>query len=144
MTQTAEGADVVGEHYRKAAEYYELAGMEFPADDEYHACKSTALHRFAASLAQAQVAFVAGYLNTALDMKLRCRPVVGDVLTIAEEIRETVPRMKKVWEYSALWQAGRDAKLERTARLEARLREKMAGGELTSESEAPVELLWSM
>lgn len=76
-----------------------------------------------------------------LDRKLRCQPAVGDVLTIAEEIRETVPRMK-VWEYSALWQAGRDAKLERTARLEARLREKVAGGELTGESEVPAELLW--
>ena len=52
--------------------------------------------------------------------------------------------MKKIWEYSALWQAGRDAKLERTRRLEERLRAKVASGELTGESEVPADLLWTV
>lgn len=30
MTQAVEGLGVVREHYRKAAEHYEFAGMEFP------------------------------------------------------------------------------------------------------------------
>ena len=40
MTQAVESPGTVVEHYRKAAEHYEYAGMEFPPDDEYHACAS--------------------------------------------------------------------------------------------------------
>ena len=140
MTQAVEGPAVVGEHYRKAADNYEFAGMEFPPDEEYHACASPR----PLSPLPAHMWLTPGYLNAALDMKLRCAPSVGEVLALAEEIRESAPRMRRLWAYSALWQAGRDAKLARTAQLEARLREGLARGELTAESEVPAELLWAV
>ena len=59
---------------------------------------------------------------------------VREILKTTEAIRNAIPEMKKLWEYSSLAMGGRDQKLEQTRQEEQRLRAGLRGGSITMDT----------
>ncbi|KAJ3556321.1 hypothetical protein NM688_g2091 [Phlebia brevispora] len=96
------------EHRQHAATAYLTAAETYPEDDECHAW----------------------YIKCALDVMYYAAAPVGSVLGAMEDLRKSIPKMKRLWEHSALAQGGRDKALERVLEQESRLRARLRAHEV--------------
>lgn len=124
------------EHSREAASAYLDAADIFPEDDEYHTC--THSHYFPPSskfqippISHSFHTHIVGYLNAAVGHMARMGVPVKALLDVMKRIRESIPKMKKVWEFSALAQSGRDLTLNATLQQETVMRNGLLDGRYT-------------
>ncbi|KAL5478894.1 hypothetical protein ACEPAI_2171 [Sanghuangporus weigelae] len=96
----------------ESAEYYAQAAHRFPEDDEYH-CQ---------------------YLMNSLGTwwLLKTEPL-KKTLPILEDLKKAYPKMRSIWEYSALGMEGRDVMIEKCLNYHDDIRRKIAEGELTED-----------
>ncbi|KAF7798630.1 hypothetical protein EIP86_009852 [Pleurotus ostreatoroseus] len=114
MAQYVDNNDhaAVIKHRKLAAAAYHTAGIAYPPDDENHAW----------------------YLRCSLNYMYISGTPVREILKTTEAIRNAIPEMKKLWEYSSLAMGGRDQKLEQTRQEEQRLRAGLRGGSITMDT----------
>ena len=77
---------------------------------------------------------VLGYLKCALDNFYLCGTPIRVTLGIMERIRLSIPQMKRIWEYSAISQRGRDKALQTVLWAEEDIRAGVESGKYTLDS----------
>ena len=121
--------DAKEEHYNIAGQAYLQAADHFPKDDEYHPCKCFFI--IFRTYAYTLLSLCSVYLHSAVNNLFQCGVPVNIVLPIMERIREAIPVMKTVWEYSALAQQGRYSMFKATAQQEQELKAGLREGRYT-------------
>ncbi|KAG2756989.1 hypothetical protein P692DRAFT_20814377 [Suillus brevipes Sb2] len=104
--------------YAKAAGEYTTASSKYAEDDEIRAL----------------------YLNCTLDCMCNAGVPVDNFLMVAFGLRETVPKMKKIWAISELAMGGRDQKIQANLDRADELMKRVAGKTLTLQDPVPLWL----
>ncbi|KAL6299613.1 hypothetical protein BKA93DRAFT_819814 [Sparassis latifolia] len=105
-------------HFAEASKAYLTAATIFPEDDENHVW----------------------YLNCALDALYSCGTPIKILLPIMERVRLAIPKMKEIWEFSALAHQGRDSILQKVLWGEEDMRKGLADGKFTLEDKVMPDL----
>jgi len=74
------------------------------------------------------------FLHAALGCLWRADAPVRITLPIIDRIEKSIPKMKRIWEYSAMAENGRDAMLQRTISYGESIRKKLEDGSVQMES----------
>lgn len=106
-----ESVEAVRDHTSKAAKAYLQAGHTYPDDDEMHPW----------------------FLNCALEGLYRSGTPIKDVLPVLASIRLSIPKMKEIWEHSAMALGGRDKALQQAVWNEEDVLKGLAEGKYTME-----------
>ncbi|KAG1804696.1 uncharacterized protein HD556DRAFT_1225938 [Suillus plorans] len=106
----------------KGAGEYTHASSKYPEDDELHACGCSS----------------AGYLNCTMDCIRNAGVPIENLLMGATVLRDSVPKMQKIWAVSELAMGGRDQKIQANLDRADELMRRVADKTLTLED--PVHL----
>ncbi|RPD81620.1 hypothetical protein L226DRAFT_541311 [Lentinus tigrinus ALCF2SS1-7] len=96
----------VGELYGKAASEYKEAALKYPTDDEHHA----------------------GFLQCSFDSHYNGGAPARDLLDTLDRLKDSIPPMKRIWEFTANAVAGRDFVLKQALQIRQQLLDKIANG----------------
>ncbi|RDB29131.1 Small glutamine-rich tetratricopeptide repeat-containing protein beta [Hypsizygus marmoreus] len=116
LATASEDMDYKNEHWVEAADYYIQAANLLPQDEEYHAY----------------------YLKVALEAFWWSLAPLRVTLPLCARIRDAIPKMKQVWEYSQMAKE-RDWSLGQALVFEAEFKAKVETGEISSMSSARLE-----
>jgi stress-induced-phosphoprotein 1 len=114
-------------HYRTAGNFYVEAAGKYPEDDENHVCKST----FALVTAFGHYLLPSDFLNCGVQCFFKCGTPLRETLPILKRIRLAMPKMKRIWNASAMSKQGRDKVLARALTLETKLLDAIKKGDFT-------------
>ncbi|RPD81621.1 hypothetical protein L226DRAFT_606904 [Lentinus tigrinus ALCF2SS1-7] len=90
----------VFDHYHKASKAYMEAAAWYPRDEESHPCETSYLHTgfdFDTLIPNA------GYFHCALHAMFQKGGQVQDLLEVLDSIKDSLPLVKRIWEYGANW-----------------------------------------